>query len=353
MRFGREAAGLQLENQLSTVGPLRLCVVERQPFVEGQRGDFLLDLEWSGEAKRFAAEYKSIGTPETVRRAAQQAIELAAHDPSWHPLVVVPHLSSSSFEVLLESGISGFDLSGNYVVQADHWFVYRADQPNRFPSDATLKNAYRGKSALVGRLLLSAPVHDQVTHVHERVEARGGVISLSLVSKALSALEEDLIVDKSGGTIRLVQPERLLDKLEASYAAPSVRSKRTGEAAPSRLVSTDAALNATKLGLRVALWDDQRFVVAPTVGERVRIYTSKPSSWAEELGFAETNRFANVELIETKEPGVFFDTDLVEGFPRCSKLEVYLQLSRGDKRERQAAEPLRVQILDEARRHLR
>lgn len=49
-------------------------------------------------------------------------------------------------------------------------------------------------------------------------------MSLSTVSKSLKALEEDLIIDRKGA-IRLLQPDKLLEKLSQNYASPNINER--------------------------------------------------------------------------------------------------------------------------------
>ena len=49
-------------------------------------------------------------------------------------------------------------------------------------------------------------------------------MSLSTVSKSLKTLEEDLIVERND-IIRLLQPDKLLEKLSENYAPPNIKER--------------------------------------------------------------------------------------------------------------------------------
>ena len=49
-------------------------------------------------------------------------------------------------------------------------------------------------------------------------------MSLSTVSKSLKTLEEDLIVERKD-TIRLIQPDKLLEKLSENYVSPKISER--------------------------------------------------------------------------------------------------------------------------------
>lgn len=72
---------------------------------------------------------------------------------------------------------------------------------------------------------------------------------------------------------------------------------------------------------------------------------SRLGEWLNELPFVETDRFANVEFAEVNDEEVFFDRERREGFRWCSKLQIYLELMTGSKRERDAASQIREDLL--------
>jgi hypothetical protein len=60
--------------------------------------------------------------------------------------------------------------------------------------------------------------------------------------------------------------------------------------------------------------------------------------------------FADLELMETDEPGFFFSNEIDENGVRwASKLQTWLELQSGDARQQEAARDLRDQILNETR----
>ena len=59
----------------------------------------------------------------------------------------------------------------------------------------------------------------------DRINRAGTDLSLAQASKAIRALEEELIVRKIGGTIKLQDPARLLDKLGSEWR-PIIRERK-------------------------------------------------------------------------------------------------------------------------------
>jgi hypothetical protein len=67
------------------------------------------------------------------------------------------------------------------------------------------------------------------------------------------------------------------------------------------------------------------------------------------LGGRETDRFPNVELIETLEQPLYFDARDESGFYWASPVQTWLELMQGDKRDRGTAAQVREFILHAVR----
>jgi len=65
----------------------------------------------------------------------------------------------------------------------------------------------------------------------------------------------------------------------------------------------------------------------------------------ERLGGSQTDRFPNLEIVETETEFFYFDSRKEKGFFWASPLQVYLELITGDKRDRETAEQVRDLIL--------
>lgn len=329
------------------LGPLR---VEPED-IEPQGGaDAYLTLRWEGRRVPFVAEFKNARDLRTLQHAVRQARQWA-DKTGREPLVVVPYLNDDWLSFLRSEGMSGIDLSGNGWVQiSGRWSWFQRGFPNRFPEATRARTPYRGKSALVARVLLSRPRFDTISEVWEDIQRRGGSLSLSQVSKVLSALEDDLIVRKGDDGVRLVQPERLLDSLEKDYRQPDVLQEVNLQAdlGPDLLAAIVTRARAAKAA--VAGYAPARYVIAPEPGERLLVYVEpRGFSGLSSIPQVErSRRFANFTIRAIKEPLVFFDTEDEGGFRWCSRLETYLQLMQGGKREREVASPLREEILEKA-----
>jgi hypothetical protein len=145
----------------------------------------------------------------------------------------------------------------------------------------------------------------------------------------------------------LLQPEKLLDLLADNYALPAVGRAFRGkcELRPEELRMRLAGCEE-RSGARVVLTGASS-VEAYAVMAREPIqsfYCSDLDGVLKSLGndLRETDRFANVSLLETRDKFVYFDRrpSLV-----ASPIQSYLELVNGDKRERETADQVRRVIL--------
>ncbi|TVP55377.1 MAG: hypothetical protein EA351_10880 [Gemmatimonadales bacterium] len=329
------------------LGPLRVEIEELEP---AGGGDAFFILAWEGDRVPFVAEFKNARDLRTLQYAVRQARRWA-EETKREPLVVVPYLNDDWLGFLRSERMSAIDLSGNAWVQVPgRWSCFQRGFPNRFPDTRPTRAPYRGKSALVGRVLLSRPGFETISEVQEEIERRGGSLSLGQVSKVLSALEKDLVIRKGANGVRLIQPERLLDSLAESYRPPKALKEETLKAKLDEKLFTKLLRESKRSGARIAGYQPARYVIAPEPGERLVVYVeSRGFSGAVDASGAErSSRFPNLAIRAIKEPWVFFDAQVESGIEWCSPLETYLQLMQGGKREQEIAVGLRDEILKKA-----
>jgi hypothetical protein len=329
--------------------PLRGTIEEFNPtlFINGgqKSADLVLALEWQNLRRRFVVEFKGQSAPSYLAGAIEQVRAYSAANPNLLPLVIVPYLSPSSLERLIAAGVSGLDLCGNGVINIPgEWFVFRTGEKNRFPSSLPIKNIYRGASSVVARVFLLRPNFQSVNEVRNEILKRKGNVSLSTVSKVLKGLEEDLIIGRND-EIRLLQPERLLEQLQNSYRRPRTKLRLQGKINDQGEFLRRAGKVAEVNKASIARRSPTPYVVLPSSNEIDSFYVSSSAPFLKEFEFEETSRFPNVEFLETDDPTVYFDRRESFSPPIISPLEAYLELSNGGKREQEAAEPLRANLL--------
>jgi hypothetical protein len=313
--------------------------------------DAVVRVSWQKNSYKFAAEYKRQFNPKTIEAAAEQARQYAS-TARLLPLVVVPFLNERALDALEARSVSGIDLCGNgVVIVPGEWYVRRTGQPNPFRMEGLIKNVYRRSSSVVARLFLARTEFDSVQDALAELRRRGGRVTLPTVSKVCRRLEDDLIIDRKreGATkLRLIQPEELLDRLAANYSPPEVKARLTGKL---------RGIEPPEFRTRLREWaEGTGNRVTLTGASSVGAYAVMARDGAEEyyctdvagavraLGdrFQPAERFATVTLLETPDEEVYFDRrdDLT-----ASPVQAFLELSGGDKRDRETAGQVRKAIL--------
>ncbi|MCC7334671.1 MAG: hypothetical protein IT422_06225 [Pirellulaceae bacterium] len=337
--------------------PLKICLAEADRSLgRNAEIDAILAVELEGESFDFAAEFKSRSIPKVFEQGLAQIASIAEREQKL-PMLVVPYLRETQLQELQQRQLSGIDLCGNgVVIIPGKAFVYRTGAKNQFPDSTPTKFAYRGATSQVARVFLCQRQFESLKDIEEKMNERGGKVVLSTISKALKRLESDVIIDRSGNAIRLLQPEKLLESLAKSYAAPKIRKQvslsfKNNEKNLSRVAKLTAGLGDKQTS-------DPSFVLTgkssisqyAVMGreEVVEVYTRNLDLLLKQFGDSveKGSRFADLILYETIEPTVFFDRRLVAGVPYASPIQSYLECSAGDKREIEVADQIKTRILN-------
>jgi hypothetical protein len=316
----------------------------------------VIEVSWMGEKARFAVECKALSTPKAFQTGLNQLKSIKLPEGLF-PMLCLPYLSESKLKQLEGEGISGIDLCGNgVVIVPGRFYVFRSGGKNRFKSWAPIKNIYRKNSSMVGRVFLIRPSYDAVQEIRDEVIRRNPLVSmgnkkpigLSTVSKALKTLEEDLIVSRNGG-IRLLQAEKLLEKLADNYAPPEAANRvKLKIQKDSKEIQELLAGLSQGSGLPMVATGKasvSRYAVMQR-GDMLSVYCKKMDDVIARLPkSSQTDRFPNLELIETGDERVYFDAREKDGFLWASPVQVYLELMAGDKRDQETAGQLKTTLL--------
>ncbi len=271
-------------------------------------------------------------------------------------MLCLPFLSENQLRQLESERLSGIDVCGNGVVIAPgKFYVFRTGKENRFSSWAPIKNIYQKNTSMVGRVFLTRPEYEAVQDIRSEISRRNPwvaiwnkkPIGLSTVSKALKTLEEDLIVARNCG-IRLLQADKLLDKLSDNYKPPEatrrVQLKFQENPKTIRNLLTRAS---KKTGLPVTATGTSsvsRYTVMQR-GDMLSVYCPTIEPMRANLPDSKSDRFPDLELIEIEDETVYFDAREDNGFFWASPVQVYLELMAGDKRDQETAEQLKPSII--------
>ena len=332
--------------------PLRLRLQEAQTKSGGVSIDATVEARWEKGTQIFALECRAQTSPRALEDAASRA-KLAAVPPDRYPMILVPYLSRENLERLEALEVSGLDLCGNgYVRIPGRLLILKSGAPNRFPRRQPIANPYRGSASLVARTLLLHSLFPTAKAVLEAARERGAAsLASGTVSKALQALEEDLIVSRTGREVAVADPGLLLQKMEAGYRPPRITRRLLGKCPPDRIEAvfaqrTDKSLNLVPTGR----WSAQAYAAGERSGP-ISLYCSNLNSFLALAGpdaFEEDEFFPDVELLETGDDTVYFDrrTRADGAYTWASPIQSYLELmSGGEKRDREIAEQVRRAIV--------
>ena len=343
--------------------PMQIARIRPEPVLDGgRRLDALVEVRWGGKRRVFAVEMKAISTPMAFR-AAINSVTSAKLPSDMLPMIMVPYLSTAQLQELEQAGVSGIDLCGNGIVTTPgELFVLRTGQPNQYSSSAPIKNIYRKNSSMVPRVFLVRSRFERVSDVLAEINARNLLVEafsrppmvMATVSKAIKALEEDLIVSREEGPLTLIQPDKLLEKLLESYRmekSPDVIRRKVNTPVsdlPAKLAGLSKELNLPVVA--TGLGSATRYAVMQR-GDLLSIYCPRPEALLSRLPGGESDRFPNLEIVLMEDETVYFDSRLDDrtGFRWASPLQAYLEMMRGDKRDQETAEQVRDDLIRKAK----
>jgi hypothetical protein len=321
--------------------------------------DAIVEIESQGQSIMCAVEIKTLSTPRVIRDAVSQIKHYAAQLDAV-PLLIAPFLRDEQLQELERNEVCGIDLCGNgSVVIPGQVTVYRTGVPNSFRPPTAIRNIYKRNTSVVGRVFLVCPTFQSVSQIQNEIEKRTFFdswwkpIRLSTVSKALKSLEEDTFVRRKGNLIRLLQAEKLLEKLSENYTAlrlwpaeqaPSLKLRVPLE--EDQLLSLLARISAAE-GLPIigAGVSSTWMYATAQRGPMLTVYCPFVERLLGEINGEETDRSPNLEIIEAVEQFVYFDSREKAGFRWASPVQTYLELASGDKSQRETAEEVKNKIL--------
>ena len=330
---------------------------DRRDVVANRRFDAFIEAKWQQNIARFAVECKALSTPKAFQDSVNFLKSFSLPN-DYLPMLFMPYLSERQLQNLEREGLSGIDLCGNGVVIVQGTFVvYRSGGKNRFPSSALIKNIYRKNSSMVGRAFFLRASYQTVQDIRAKINQRNLLVnrwdkkpmSLSTVSKVLKTLQDDLIVTRKE-TIHMLQPDKLLGKLRENYDPPAVKervrlkiSEENGEVW--KLLSKQS--QALDLPLMASGASSVARYAVMQRGDLLSVYCPKVEVLLERMPGSQSDRFPNLELLETEDETIYFDARKEESFWWASPVQVYLELMAGDKRDQETAEQLKTLILND------
>lgn len=341
--------------KLDELGPIQVGITRQG--TEGVR----LEMRWDGKVWRFWVLAIPDAKPSTLEHARKEAQSWRSlpftreKTPPDGVILVGPFFPEEKLKQLQDWGLGGLDLSGNARISVPGSFVFnQTGRARRFREQEPTGSAYGGAASLVPRLLLRQPCFSSLTELHEAVEEHGGVMSLPTASRAVKRLEEDRVVgrvDRFG--IRVLSPGRLLDRLAEEDKRIRVTASWSGRMAGpvDQVIGRIHALlrNPKNQSARLARTgaSSASFHTSFATEPILRLYCNREAVdlLHRELKPEETDRFPDLSIERTSSAPAFFDTG--EDFA-ASPVQSWLELRRGDHRQREAADAIRQELIRNA-----
>ncbi|MEX0599571.1 MAG: MarR family transcriptional regulator [Rhodothermales bacterium] len=258
------------------------------------------------------------------------------------PVLVVPYMSDSKAEKMIDMGVNWIDLSGNASVRHEsepRMFISVRGRPNKFKRRGRPKNLFAPKSSRLTRYLLLHP--GKAFRQRDLAEATN--VDEGHVSRLVRRLEEeDLLARTPDGEVYPRDYDLLLDAWADGNAYRHEQLKghvsgRSGEDVLRRFVDAVEHANvpyaATGLCAAWAYTKSAGFrsstvFMSRQVGEGV----------LEEMGFRRESNAPNVTILFADDVGVFEGQRNVEGITCAAPVQVYVDLmhegERADEFER-------------------
>lgn len=197
--------------------------------------DISFQLESGGSRVQVLGEVKSTFSPRLLEEISPWVKRLKSLRPDIAIAVLTPMLSPQAQAFCINNAIDFMDLAGNLYINVPGKFTLqrsgkrlRVDWKSDADSQRTI-NVFSGRSSRVLRVLLEKPKSWAITEIARELvteTSRSSVIlgsridfeiSLGSVSKAITSLEEQLLVRRRGSSIFVPEPSRLLVQWAEKY----------------------------------------------------------------------------------------------------------------------------------------
>ncbi len=343
----KEMHGLLQSGQVG-FPPLVFTEVQMNPSSkrEDAYADAIVKVSFEGMDLSFLTELQVASTPKLVLAGAVK-ISRAATVLKMQPLLIIPYLSEDNTKLLQDLKVNCIDLCGNgFIHIAGRLCIARSGKPNRFREAQGNRNVFRGNSSVAARAFLLKSEFASLNDLHAFILAHNSSITLSTVSKVVTSLEQDIVISKVAKRLRLLQPDKLLELLSNHYRAPKAVGYWRGKVGEDPSKFWQKLSEASDTGIAAICHtgrsSTEHYATAAEGNIQSFYIDVAPEKILASCNVSgeETNRFPDLELIQVDETWPFFDMRPTKHGFIASPIEVYLELSNGDKRQQQTAKQL-------------
>src|SRR3990170_7417798 len=307
--------------------------------------DFTFQMEFGAKKFKVGAEVKASGEPSVLRRSVAWLKGLLTKTKHDYGIIVAPYISGEGAAICRDIGVGFIDLSGNCLLSLDGLYIERTGYPNKFKKPREIQSLFSPRSSRVIGCLLSDP---------RRVWTLKGLatetgVSIGLIHRIATALENNLFAKKELRAFKLEDPARLLEAWREEYSRRAPKWARYVVRIGS-IEDLVAKLKATAIhhGVRYALSGPSGAslisqYMTPTM---VHFYVDVlKQEFLEELKADRVPSEGNLLIRVVEQENEFIGSREVNGIYVVGDLQLYLDLWAMGGRGQEAAEELRRERL--------
>jgi len=307
--------------------------------------DFSFLVTFGQRTFKVIAEVKSTGEPSILRRSAawlKDRVTKMKHDYS---LIIAPFISKDGAEICRDLGVGFIDLSGNCLLIFEDLYIERTGYPNKFKKPREIQSLFSPKSSRVIRWLLTDP--KRVWTLRGLATETG--VSIGLIHRIATALENNLFAKKELRAFKLEDPARLLEAWREEYFRRAPKWARyVIRAGPIEGSANELKVSANLYGVRYALSGPSgaSFISSYLVPTVIHCYVDVlKEEFLNELKANPVSSEGNLLIRVVEQENEFIGSRLVKGVYVVSDLQLYLDLWAMGGRGQEAAEELRRERL--------
>ena len=303
--------------------------------------DFSFAVKLGQKKFKVLLEVKHTGEPSILRRSGAWLKDLLTKTKHDYAVIIAPFISREGAVICRGLGVGFIDLSGNCLINLQGLYIERTGYPNKFKKPREIQSLFSPKSSRVIRCLLSDPI---------RVWTLKGLaietgVSIGLIHRIATALENNLFAKKELRAFKLEDPARLLEAWREEYhrKAPKWARYVVRIGTIEELV-TELKTAAMHHGVRYALSGPSGAslvfsYMTPTV---VHFYVDVlREEFLDELKVNPVPSEGNLLIRVVEQENEFIGSREVKGVYVVSDLQLYLDLWAMGGRGQEAAEELR------------
>lgn len=316
--------------------------LEARQSVNNIDAEYLLKI--NGYEKTLLVELSALGTPKRIRSAVNQLRVFLGNEPGLYGIVVAPYISNRSAQICKDAGVGYIDLSGNFWVAFDSYFLSRENMPNQYPFETSLTRLYAPKTERVLRVLLTYPYRKWKT----KELAEEADVSLGMITHIRRRLEEEEWVNKHSVGFSLSGADALLADWVEHYDFDN--HEQIGFYTLEPLSEVEQKINQICLdsGIDFAVTGfSAANRLAPMVkGQKSTIYIGQElEEIGKKAGLKPVDSGANLDLIQPYDAGVFWNRSTVQGVQIATPVQIYLDLRQRRGRGDEAADFLFQEVI--------